>query len=110
MDHSTKETALVIDNWKKFPLGFTGIVRTFGVYYWFMNGDLHRENGPAVEYDKGKKMWFVNGKRHREDGPAIEYPNGEKEWWLNSIRYTQEEWFDRLTPEQQIKFLWNINI
>ena len=51
------------------------------------NGDLHREDGPAVEYTNGDKEWWLNDKRHREDGPAIEYVNGDKEWWLNSRLY-----------------------
>ena len=31
----------------------------------------------------GDKFWRLNGKLHREDGPAIEYPNGHKFWYLN---------------------------
>jgi hypothetical protein len=27
----------------------------------------------------------INGKLHREDGPAIEYAYGRKEWYLNGI-------------------------
>ena len=30
-------------------------------------------------------MWQVNGNYHREDGPAIEYVSGRKEWWFNNI-------------------------
>ena len=46
-------------------------------------GQLHREDGPAIEYVSGYKAWFLNGQRHRTDGPAIEYANGDKEWYLN---------------------------
>lgn len=49
---------------------------------WCQNGLLHREDGPAIERYNGDKEWFLNGKRHREDGPAIERYNGYKEWWL----------------------------
>ena len=31
----------------------------------------------------GTKKWFLNGKLHREDGPAIEYSTGTKKWYLN---------------------------
>jgi hypothetical protein len=55
------------------------------------NGNLHREDGPAVEYSNGDKFWYINGKWHRENGPAIEYYNGGKEWWINDIRYTEQE-------------------
>ena len=51
---------------------------------WFLNGNYHREDGPAVEHVSGAKEWFLNGKCHREDGPAVEYASGAKEWWLNS--------------------------
>jgi hypothetical protein len=47
------------------------------------NGELHRENGPAIDWVNGNKEWWVNGKQHREDGPAIERTNGHKEWYLN---------------------------
>ena len=33
--------------------------------------------------DYGTKKWYLNGKLHREDGPAVERSNGTKEWWLN---------------------------
>jgi len=62
-----------------------------GTKRWYLNGNLHRENGPAIEYADGTKCWYLNGKRHREDinpetgltCPAIEYANGYKEWYLN---------------------------
>jgi hypothetical protein len=47
------------------------------------DGDLHRTDGPAVEYLNGDKAWWVRGKRHRTDGPAIEFSNGDKEWYVN---------------------------
>ena len=54
-----------------------------GGKYWYLNGKLHREDGPAIEYADGSKRWFLNGKLHREDGPAIESANGFKQWFLN---------------------------
>ena len=51
------------------------------------NGDLHREDGPAVEYRNGNKFWYLNNKRHREDGPAIEFTSGNIEWYLNGKRH-----------------------
>jgi len=53
-----------------------------GSKYWYKNGQLHREDGPAVEYTDGSKLWWLHGQRHREDGPAVEYYDGTKEWWL----------------------------
>jgi hypothetical protein len=75
-------------------------------------GDLHREDGPAVELENGYKAWFVNGTRHRLDGPAVERPDDQfqifaiKEWWVNGKRHrldgpaiewksgSKEWWFD----------------
>lgn len=42
---------------------------------YFLNGKLHREDGPAIEYVNGDLRWYLNGNRHREDGPAIESTN-----------------------------------
>ena len=33
-----------------------------------------------------------NGQLHREDGPAIEYSSGYKSWYLNGIRYTEDQY------------------
>ena len=39
---------------------------------------------PKLEIDKyGNKKWYLNGKLHREDGPAKEWKNGYKKWYLN---------------------------
>ena len=39
----------------------------------------------------GTKEWYLNDKLHREDGPAIEYDNGYKAWYLNDKEVTKEE-------------------
>ena len=57
---------------------------------WYLNGTLHREDGPAVEDANGHKEWFKNGQKHREDGPAIEWEDGHKEWWINGVQYSEE--------------------
>ena len=43
-----------------------------GSKQWYLNGKLHREDGPACEWANGDKSWLLNGQHHREDGPAIE--------------------------------------
>jgi hypothetical protein len=70
-----------------------------GAKEWWLNGKLHREDGPAVEYADGTKMWYINGKLHREDGPAIEYNDSGKEWYLNSIEYTKQEYYRELVQK-----------
>jgi hypothetical protein len=58
---------------------------------WYLNDELHREDGPSIEDADGYKAWYLNGKLHREDGPAIEYASGDKEWYLNGEEVTEEE-------------------
>lgn len=55
----------------------------FGNKHWFLNGELHRVDGPAVEWADGSRKWYLDGELHREDGPAIEWANGSKLWYLN---------------------------
>lgn len=37
-----------------------------------------------IEVDYDTKFWFFNGKLHREDGPAVEYFDGNKCCYLNN--------------------------
>jgi len=65
---------------------------------WYLDGKLHREDGPAFEHANGRKDWYLNGERHREDGPAIEWADGTKFWYLNGQRHREDgpavEWSD----------------
>ena len=72
---------------------------------WHLNGNLHREDGPAVERANGGKYWYLNGKYHREDGPAIEYPDGYKSWYLSGkkISCKDNDHFLRLI---KLKVFW----
>jgi hypothetical protein len=66
---------------------YTVKVYSNGTMEWYLNGKLHREDGPAVERSNGNKYWYLNGKRHREDGPAIEHSSGYKAWYLDGKRH-----------------------
>ena len=49
-------------------------------------------NEPVMETDGyGNKRWYLNDQLHREDGPAIEYANGAEYWYLNDEEVTEEE-------------------
>ncbi len=64
-----------------------------GYKAWYQNGKLHRLDGPAIEYSSGTKEWWQNGKYHRLDGPAYEGSKGHKEWYLEGKHYkTEKEW------------------
>ena len=69
-----------------------------GSKFWFINGKLHREDGPACEYADGIKRWYLNNKLHREDGPACEWASGGKEWYLNGKELTEAEFNARTKP------------
>ena len=58
---------------------------------WYLNGELHRADGPAIEWASGTKAWCLNGKYHRADGPAIEYAGGGKLWFINDKEYSEED-------------------
>ena len=68
-------------------------VSSDGSKLWILNGDYHREDGPAVERSKGSKFWYLNGKLHREDGPAVEYDDGTKYWYLHGEEVTWQQLF-----------------
>ena len=73
-----------------------------GFQSWYRNGKRHREDGPAIEWSSGSKAWCLNGKLHREDGPAIEWSSGSKEWWLNDVNYTEEEFIKKTTKVTEL--------
>ena len=71
---------------------------------WYLNGKLHRTDGPAIEYADDTKVWFLNNKRHRTDGPAIESAGGSKYWFLNGKQVAME---DVLTDPKE-RFWWRL--
>ena len=62
---------------------------------WYLDGKLHREDGPAIEWADGGKSWYRNGKLHREDGPAREWASGTKWWYRNGRALTEAEFMAR---------------
>ena len=60
---------------------------------WYYNsaGQLHRDEGPAIERADGTRYWYQNGLRHRTDGPAIEWCDGDKWWYINGEQLTEAE-------------------
>ncbi len=58
------------------------IDRFGNVRYYNEQNQLHRVDGPTVEYANGDKSYYLHGICHREDGPAIDWII-TKEWWYN---------------------------
>jgi hypothetical protein len=61
--------------------------------------------GELFESYHGNSFYYLNGKMHREDGPAVEYANGNKCWYLNDERIlcTTQKQFERL---MRLKAFW----
>ena len=45
----------------------------------------------VVKWNDGSKFWYYKGELHREDGPAVDHFS-HNEWYLNDIEYTEKEW------------------
>lgn len=119
------EKQQILIYWKS-ETKFRTTINDNGTCFKSVNRKIHCDNGPAVKYANGDKMWFVNGYLHREDGPAYitdlsrvwvckdkkHRANGlpavinvwSKEWWENgnlhridgpAIEYVYDgkEWF-----------------
>lgn len=74
-------------------------VGDFGVYF-YINGELHRENNPAVEWANGTKFWYMHNKRHRINGPAIENADGSVEYWVDGVQMSPESFFAKYGNEK----------
>jgi len=61
-----------------------------GTKAWCFHGQFHRKNGPAIEFSDGHIQWLVHGKLHREDGPAAEWPDRCKMWSLNDKAHRED--------------------
>lgn len=73
-----------------------------GIICYYKNGNLHREDGPAVECDEFRE-WWSHGVLHREDGPACEYEHiggCSKRWFLNGIEISEEQFNQWLEKKQ----------
>jgi hypothetical protein len=58
---------------------------------WTLNGELHREDGPARIWSDGSQEWFLNGARHRLDGPAYINPVGYQGWWVHGVHISEAD-------------------
>lgn len=78
-------------------LSYTIETNRFGTTrYRNSDGQLHRIDGPALEWYSGTQEWYKNGVLHRTDGPAIEFYDGSNEWHLNGIKLTEAEFNKRI--------------
>jgi len=78
-------------------------VDKYGDKCWYLNDELHREDGPAQEWSNGYKEWYLHGKEHRADGPSTEWADGTKFWYLHGVEIIHPEGFD--TTEEWLEYL-----
>jgi hypothetical protein len=53
------------------------------------------DNEPTLRiYVDGDKEWYLNDDLHRVDGPAVEWSDGTKRWYLNGKHYTFDDWLE----------------
>tara|TARA_B110000238_G_C15948575_1_gene362191 strand:+ start:115 stop:402 length:288 start_codon:yes stop_codon:yes gene_type:complete len=71
---------------------------------WFLNGKIHRTDGPAVVRTDGINIWYLNGDLHRTDGPSVDRPDAVTRFHLYGCAYTFDEWIGRssLTDEEKV--------
>jgi hypothetical protein len=63
------------------------------------------KNG-LITYANGTNRWYLNDQLHGEDGPAVEYTSGSKWWYLNGLEYTLDGYMKELkmTKQDQVMF------
>lgn len=77
---------------------------------WLIHGINHRVGGPAVTWKDGEELWYNKGLLHRLDGPAATNEKYNRlEYWINGNKYTKEQWFDKLTYDERISYLFKMN-
>lgn len=72
------------------------------------NGNLHHIKIPSFITANGTKMWYVHGQLHRDDGPAIEYVTQsrsfENEWWYEGeLISSRDQGYDLYEFQKSIK-------
>lgn len=72
------------------------------VTYWYYDGELHREDGPAIDWSDGSQFWFKHGKLHRLEGPAVISSIHGTGWYIEGIKYTQED-FKKYLKSKELK-------
>lgn len=72
-----------------------------GFVYWYVNGKLHREDGPAVIsiHDKSE-YWYKDGDSHRLDGPASINRNMDgtiscEEYFVEGMGYDKKTFYKK---------------
>jgi len=72
------------------PENYTGIVEYPESKVYYLNGEIHREDGPAIIFSNFRLDYYLNGKLHRTDGPAIIFSYGRLDYYLNGKLHRED--------------------
>ena len=72
-----------------------------GTKVWYVDGKRHRDGAPAIEYADGSEDWYQNGKLHRTDGPAIDRANGKHRWYINGVEMSEEQFIKKTALKEK---------
>jgi len=68
-----------------------------GTLWYCVNGEFHREDGPAIINPDGTERWYRYGKLHRDGGPAMtDKKTGEMRWYQEDALHREDgpAWVD----------------
>lgn len=66
-------------------------IDVYGDKRWYLDGKLHREDGPAVIFNGDvEEHWYKNGKLHRDGGPALTNVDGSYEWYKDGVPHRED--------------------
>ena len=49
-------------------------------------------------FEDGSEFWYHNGLMHRENGPAVTEETGDKYWYLEGRCMSKEDWDGAIVP------------
>jgi hypothetical protein len=69
---------------------------------------MDKDMQPTMSMEDGVTIWRLpNRNVHREDGPAVEYTNGSKQWRLDGKYLSFDQWLEQtpgLTDEEKVMY------
>lgn len=66
------------------------ILQSNGLEFWYQHGEKHRDDGPAVISSSLTEFWCQRGRLHRLDGPALINANGDKSWYRRGLLHRDD--------------------
>jgi hypothetical protein len=74
------------------------------VYYTLDGSFDEAMHTDKFDYKDGK-LYYKGSLVHREDGPALEWDDGDREWYLNGDQYTEKKYTELIKIKNMNKIL-----